>query len=169
MDRAFPHDEKGAGSNPARGAIGLRDASGDILKADLARFVRTLHLLLHSGLPLVRAIEIAIPTVENPLLKQDIFLCAEGLTAGDNLGNCLKRSTLIPDMMIQSLTVAEESGSLNDALADLAESYEGEVQESARLMTTLLEPLMILGIGLIVGFIIFAMLLPIFSMDILAR
>ena len=149
--------------------LGVPVVKDIVLKADLARFVRTLHLLLHSGLPLVRAIEIAIPIVENPLLKQDIFLCAEGLTAGDNLGNCLKRSLLIPEMMTQSLTIAEESGSLNDALADLAESYEGEVQESARLMTTLLEPIMILGIGLIVGFIIFAMLLPIFSMDILAR
>ncbi len=140
-----------------------------VIKADLARFVRTLHLLLQSGLPLVQAIEIAIPTIENPLLRQDLFICAQGLTAGHNLGSCLRNSTLIPDLMTQSLTVAEESGSLNDALADIADTYEADVEEAARLLTTLLEPLMILAIGLVVGFIIFAMLLPIFSMDILAR
>ena len=140
-----------------------------VLKADLARFTRTMHLLLSSGLTLVRAIEVAAPTIHNPQLKAGILRCAEGLTAGENLGNCLKKSPLIPDMMTQVLTVAEESGSLNDALKDIAESYEGDVNEAVKAMTTLLEPMMILGVGLVVGFIVFAMLLPIFSMDIMAR
>ena len=72
-------------------------------------------------------------------------------------------------MIQQMLTVAEETGSLQESLRDIAESYETDINESIRVMTTLLEPLMILSVGLIVGFIVFAMLLPIFSMDILAH
>ena len=67
------------------------------------------------------------------------------------------------------LSVAEESGSLQDSFKDIAESYEADINENIRVITTLLEPAMILTVGLVVGFIVFAMLLPIFSMDLLAR
>ncbi|MBI4309316.1 MAG: type II secretion system F family protein [Candidatus Omnitrophica bacterium] len=140
-----------------------------VLKADLARFARTMHLLLDSGLTLMRAIEVAAPTIDNPQLKADIFLCAERLSGGENLGGCLKRSALVPEVFVQILTVAEESGTLDDALKDIAESCEADVNEAVKTMTTLLEPFMILAVGLVVGFIVFAMLLPIFSMDIMAR
>jgi type II secretory pathway component PulF len=72
-------------------------------------------------------------------------------------------------MMTQMLTVAEESGSLEESFKDIAESYESDINESIRTITTLIEPAMILAVGLVVGFIIFAMLMPIFSMDLLAR
>lgn len=140
-----------------------------ILKADLARLCRTMYLLLDSGLTLVRSIDVAAPTVHNPQLRTDIFQCAEGLNAGENLGSCLKRSTLVPEVFVQVLTIAEESGALNDALKDIAESCEADVNEAVKTMTTLLEPLMILIVGLVVGFIVFAMLMPIFSMDLMAQ
>lgn len=139
------------------------------LRMDLARFCRTLALLLHSGLPILRAIEVAVPTLDNNFVKRDILRCVQGLTAGDSLGTCLKQSTVIPDMVSQLIAVGEESGSLIESLNDVAESYEQEISESTKLMTTLLEPVMILSIGIVVGFIVFAMLLPIFQMDILAR
>ncbi len=107
----------------------LRDL---ILKADLARLGRTMYLLLDSGLTLVRAIDVAAPTVHNPQLRADIFQCAEGLNAGENLGSCLKRSTLVPEVFVQVLTIAEESGALNDSLKDIAESCEADVNERSR-------------------------------------
>lgn len=140
-----------------------------VVKADLARFARTMHLLLESGLTLVRAIEVSVPTIHNPQLRSSIFACAEGLNAGESLGNCLKRAAFFPEVFAQVLTVAEESGALDEALKDIAESCEADVSESVKTMTTLLEPLMILAVGAVVGFIVFAMLLPIFSMDIMAR
>ena len=140
-----------------------------VVKADMARFARTTYLLLNSGLTLVRAIEVAAATIHNPQLKADIFVCVECLNAGENLGGCLKRSAFFPEVFTQILTVAEESGALDDALKDIAESCEADVNESVKTMMTLLEPLMILAVGLVVGFIVFAMLLPIFSMDIMAR
>ena len=139
------------------------------LRMDLARFCRTLALLLKSGLPILRAIEVAVPTLDNSFVKRDILLCMQGLTAGDSLGMCLKRSNIIPDMVSQLIAVGEESGSLIESLNDIAESYEQEINESTKFMTTLLEPIMILSIGVVVGFIVFAMLLPIFQMDLLAH
>ncbi len=140
-----------------------------VVKTDIARFARTTHLLLNSGLTLVRAIEVAAPTVDNPQLRADIFVCAEGLSAGESLGNCLRRSSYFPEVFTQVLTVAEESGALEEALKDIAESCEADVNESVKAVMTLLEPLMMLAVGLAVGFIVFAMLMPIFSMDLMAQ
>lgn len=140
-----------------------------LLKTDMARFARTLYLLLDSSLPLTRSIEVATATINNPQLRADVYLCAQGLTAGENLGACLKRSVFMPVIFVQMLSIAEESGELNDALKDIADSCETEVNESLKTMASLIEPLMILAVGLIVGFIVFAMLMPIFSMDVLAR
>jgi len=126
-------------------------------------------LLLNSGLTLVRSMEVAIPIVGNPQLRDDLTVCVADLRSGQALGESLKKSLLIPEMIQQMLTVAEETGSLQESLNDIAESYEADINENIRVMTTLLEPVMILSVGLMVGFIIFAMLLPIFSMDLLAH
>lgn len=139
------------------------------LKIDLARFCRTLQLLLRSGLPITQAIEISVPTLSNQLLKREIFACAQGVTAGETLGDCLRKSALMPEMMCHLTTVGEESGTLPEALGDITESFEQEIGEATKVATTLLEPVMILTVGLMIGFIIFAMLMPIFQMDIMAR
>ncbi|MBF0505011.1 MAG: type II secretion system F family protein [Candidatus Omnitrophica bacterium] len=145
---------------------GVRDL---ILKIDLARFARTMCLLLESGLSIIRSIEMSIPTVHNPQLKMDLFYCVQNLTAGENLGHSLAHSNLIPPMMTQLIKVGEESGSLKESLGDIAETYEADINETTKLITTVLEPLMILAVGAVVGLIVFAMLLPIFSMDLMAR
>ena len=140
-----------------------------ILKVDLARFTRTMSLLLESGLTIIRSIEMAVPTVHNPQLKTDLLISVQGLTAGENLGQCLAKSNLIPPMIVQLIIVGEESGSLLESLKDIADSYEADINETTKLITTILEPAMILVVGSVVGFIVFAMLLPIFSMDIMAH
>jgi len=140
-----------------------------VLKVDLARFTRTMSLLLESGLTIIHSIEMAVPTMHNPQLKMDLLVCAQGLAAGENLGQSLTKSNLIPPMMIQLITVGEESGSLQESLRDIAESYEADINETTKMITSVLEPAMILVVGGVVGFIVFAMLLPIFSMDIMAH
>ncbi len=140
-----------------------------ILKADLALFTRTLQLLLESRLPIIRAIETAVPMVSQPLLRAQLLMCAEQIKGGESLGNALSVATLIEPMMVQQITVAEESGNLPEALGDLAQGYENDVDAMTKTVTALIEPLMIVGVGAIVGFMVFAMLMPIFSMDILAH
>jgi type II secretory pathway component PulF len=149
--------------------LNLPFVRGFVLKVDLARFTRTMSLLMESGLTIIRSIEMAIPTMHNPQLRVDLLVCVQGLTGGENLGQCLARSNLIPSMMVQLIMVGEESGSLQESLKDIAESYEADISETTKLITKVLEPAMILVVGGVVGFIVFAMLLPIFSMDIMAH
>jgi len=138
-----------------------------ILKSELARFCRTLVLLLKSGVSIIYALPIAIPILSNEVIKKQLIQCNEDLTTGGSFGESIKRSASIPSMMGHLIAVGEESGNLNEVLSEIADAYEQETDEQTKIMTTLLEPMMILTVGLVVGFIVFAILLPIFQMDVL--
>ncbi len=140
-----------------------------VLKAELARFSRTLELLLRSGIPIIKAITITIPVLGNELIKNQFYTSFKDLEQGGSLGRSLKNSKLIPLFMSNLIIVGEESGKLDQALTELAGSYERDTDEAIRIMGSLLEPLMILGMGLIVGFIVVAMLLPIFEINVMVR
>lgn len=140
-----------------------------ILKVELARFCRTLELLLKSGTSILRAMSITTPTLNNELIRREFVKCQEDLTAGSTFGTSLKDSKLIPPIMGNLIAVGEESGSLAESLGDLADTYEQESSETIKTLTNLFEPLMILFVGLVIGFIVFAMMLPIFQIDVFAR
>lgn len=139
------------------------------VKMEMERFCRTLHLLVASGVGIIKSISIATPTVNNYFIRRQLIECQEELIEGGAFGDALNRADLIPDLIGQLIAVGEESGSLDESLKDISETYQQEMDETTKAFTSLLEPLMILVIGLVVGFIVFAMLMPIFQMDILAR
>ncbi|MDD5194409.1 MAG: type II secretion system F family protein [Candidatus Omnitrophica bacterium] len=138
------------------------------LKQELARFCLTLELLIHSGIPILRAIEIAIPVLSNEVIKEQLRSSHKALEAGGSFGRSLKESKVFPLFMSNLLIVGEESGKLSDSLKEIGSSYERDTEEALKVFATLLEPLMILVMGLIVGFIVMAMLLPIFEINLLA-
>ena len=140
-----------------------------ILKAELAKFCRALALLLHSGIPLIKGIRIAVPILDNQTIQKELAACEKDLEAGGSLGSSLKKAGYIPEMMTNLLLIGEESGTFEEVLNDIADSYDQETNETIKTLTTLLEPIMILTIGLIIGFIVIAMLLPIFQIDIAAQ
>jgi len=140
-----------------------------ILKTDLARFCRTLELLIKNGIPILKAIDIAVPVVTNDVVKSQLKLSYKALEQGGSFGQSIKDSKLFPAFMSNLLIVGEESGKLTDALGEVASSYELDTDEAIKIMSSLLEPLMILVMGLIVGFIVVAMLLPIFEINVMAR
>lgn len=140
-----------------------------MLKAELSRFSRTLELLIRSGIPILRAIEVAVPVIDNIIIKEQLMKSYKELEQGGSFGKSLKSSKLFPLFMTNLIIVGEESGKLTDALAEVADSYERDTDETMKIMTNLLEPLMILVMGLIVGFIVVAMLLPIFEINVMAR
>lgn len=140
-----------------------------ILKAELSRFSRTLELLIKNGIPILKAIDIAIPVLENEVIKNQLRQSYKQLEQGGSFGRSLKNSKVFPLFMSNLITVGEESGKLDEALAEVASSYERDTDEAMRITASLLEPLMILGMGLIVGFIVVAMLLPIFEINVMAR
>jgi len=139
------------------------------LKAELARFSRTLELLIKNGIPILQAINIAIPVLENEIIKNQLKQSYKELEQGGSLGRSLRNSRLFPLFMTNLIIVGEESGKLDEALSEIASSYERDTDESMRIMASLLEPLMILAMGLIVGFIVVAMLLPIFQINVMAH
>ncbi len=140
-----------------------------ILKSELSRFCRTVVLLMKSGVPIVRSLQIAIPILSNEVIKAQLTKSKNDLTGGGSLGENLRQSSEIPPMMAHMIAIGEESGNLNEVFNEVATTYEQETDEKIKVMTTLFEPMMILVIGLIVGFIVFAMLLPIFQMDVFAK
>jgi type II secretory pathway component PulF len=136
-----------------------------ILKSELARFNRTLELLIKNGIPILRAIDIAIPVIDNEIVKNQLNQSYKELEQGGSFGRSLKNSPLFPAFMSNLIIVGEESGKLDEALAEVSTSYERDIDEAVKIMSNLLEPLMILTMGIIVGFIVMAMLLPIFEIN----
>ena len=138
-------------------------------KMAVARFSRTLGTLLESGVPLLASLEIVRNIVGNSLISDAIQKAGNDVREGQSLSAPLARSGLFPAISVEMISVGEQSGNLEPMLYRIAEAYEKEVESSITMLTSLLEPIMILVMGLIVGFIVVSILLPIFEMNQLVR
>ncbi|MBI1883662.1 MAG: type II secretion system F family protein [Chlamydiae bacterium] len=143
---------------------------GDIHRdTEIARFTRTLHMLLVNGIPFVQALEVVEETIENVIFKEEVRDLRTGVSRGERIRERLKKSGFLPANLINMLVIGEESGQLEKTLKRIAESYERSIDRDIKLATSLLEPVMIVMIGGVVGVIAFAMLLPIFQINFLIR
>jgi general secretion pathway protein F len=140
-----------------------------ILKSQISRLVRTLSLLLSSGQSIVPALDISISVVENEILKAEVAGFKEQIISGSSLSEALKKSPFFPAFVTNIIAIGEESGSLDKSLLRIAQDYETEVNRTVVGFTKLLEPVIILIMGLIVGFIVLSMLLPIFQINLIVR
>jgi type II secretory pathway component PulF len=140
---------------------------GRFLKeSDLVRFTRTLSLLIRSGITIDRALSLATATVNNSVLRADLERVSdETVMHGLPISVGMKRSSRIPAFVANMTAVGEEGGKLDESLEEVAIFYEKEIDQRGRLVTSLLEPILILVIGSIVGFVVAAMLLPIFELS----
>jgi general secretion pathway protein F len=138
-------------------------------KIAIARFSRTLSTLLQSGVPLLTAIDIVRNVVNNIFIGETIAQAAKNVGEGQSLSVPLAQSGIFPPMVTEMIAIGEQSGSLEKMLNQIATVYETEAQSDIMVMTSLLEPLLILAMGLIVGFIVVSILLPIFEMNQLVR
>jgi general secretion pathway protein F len=135
----------------------------------LARFGRTLGSLLQSGVPLISAIQIVRNIVNNVIIADVLDSAVEEIQAGKSLASPLAQSKWFPSIVIQMISVGEQSGELEAMLGKVAETYEREVESQIMAMTAMLEPVMILVMGMAVGFIVVSILLPIFEMNQMIR
>ncbi|MEW6664880.1 MAG: type II secretion system inner membrane protein GspF [Thermodesulfobacteriota bacterium] len=133
-------------------------------KAVIARFTGTLSVLLKSGIPLVESLEIARSSMGNVLMEQKIQETARLIGEGGDLATPLRRNGWFPPMVIQLVRAGEQSGQLEEMFARAAAVYEDEVETHVASLTSLIEPVIILVMGLVVGFLVLAILLPIFDM-----
>lgn len=139
--------------------------SRDIIEArQIGQFARTLQLLLDSGLPVFQAMEVARPTMQSVVMEQRMREAEEYVKRGESIASSLKAARCFPPLVTHMIAVGESAGTLTDVLDELASYYERSLNETLQIATALLEPLMILLMGALVGFCVLAMVLPIFQM-----
>ncbi|MBU3177508.1 type II secretion system F family protein [Clostridium estertheticum] len=133
-------------------------------KAIVSRFTRTLSTVIASGVPLVQALEVVQKVVGNKVAENALEKIKEKVLRGVSLAEALGAEAIFPEMLHSMIKIGEESGSLDDILDKTANFYDEELETSLKKMTTMIEPLMIIVMGVIIGFIVIAMMLPIFDM-----
>ncbi|HUV78375.1 MAG TPA: type II secretion system inner membrane protein GspF [Desulfobacterales bacterium] len=138
-------------------------------KLAVARFSRTLGSLLENGVSMLSALGIVKNIVGNALIADAIEDASKEVGKGKGFGSALAESKIFPDLSIQMIQVGEQSGKLEEMLNKVADVFENEVEASIMTMTSLLEPVMILIMAVIVGFIVLSICLPIFEMSQLVR
>jgi len=129
-------------------------------KICMARFSRTMGTLLTSGVPILQAMETVAGTVGNTIMADAVLEARARIREGDRIGDPLEASRLFPPMVVHMIGVGEESGSLDFMLQKIADFYESEVEATLQSLTAALEPILIVVLGFIVGFIVIAMFLP---------
>jgi type IV pilus assembly protein PilC len=129
-------------------------------KICIARFSRTLSTLLASGVPILQALETVAGTVDNEIIADAILAARAAIREGEQIGDPLQRSGMFPPMVVQMVAIGEETGSLDAMLSKIADFYESEVDATLASLTAALEPILIISLGFVVGFIVISMFMP---------
>lgn len=138
---------------------------GDLIrKASVAKFTRTLGTLLASGVPLLEALTICAKTSGNKVVEGALLDAKVSISGGKTISEPLAKSGTFPKMVTHMIAVGESTGALDSMLGKIADFYEEEVDQAVTNLTALLEPMMMVFLGITVGFIVVAMYLPIFTM-----
>ena len=134
------------------------------IKIVTARFTRTLSTLIASGIPLIQSIEVVGRVVGNRIIHDKLETATENIRKGITLSRAVQDLGLFPPMVDSMIKVGEESGSLDDILFKTADFYDDEVEVTLQRMTTLMEPIMLVIMALVIGFIVAAMAMPMFEL-----
>ena len=135
-----------------------------IRKIAVARFTRTLGTLISSGVPILEGLLITARASGNRVVEKSVMQARQHVTAGGTLADPLKTTPVFPAMVVHMISVGENTGALDAMLGKIADFYDDEVDAAVAAMTSLLEPAMIVFLGVSVGGIVIAMYLPIFKM-----
>jgi len=137
---------------------------GKVVRLNLfGQFARTLSTLLQNGVPVLTALKITEEIVPNVIVKDAIAQTREDVTDGKTIAQPLARSKIFPQLMIDLLKIGEETGDVPGALANLADTYEGELAIALKVMTNLIEPVLIIVMAVGVGFLLFSVLSAMFA------
>jgi type IV pilus assembly protein PilC len=133
-------------------------------KMSIAKFTRTLSTLVKSGVPILQALETVAKTSGNKVIEKAIMDAREAIREGEKIADPLKKSGVFPPMVLQMIAVGEETGSLDTMLAKVSDFYEREVDDAVKGLSSMIEPLIIVFLGGVVGTIVLAMFLPMMEM-----
>ena len=135
-----------------------------ILKTSVSRFARTFGTLISSGVPVLRALDIVAETAGNRVISDTVLRARASIKEGEKISTPLFGSRIFPVMVTQMIAVGEETGRLDQMLVKVSNFYDEEVDSTLKSLTSLIEPLMIVGLGFIVGFIAVSVISPIYSL-----
>ncbi|MFA5779031.1 MAG: type II secretion system F family protein [Elusimicrobiota bacterium] len=142
---------------------------GEMLrKVAVAKFTRTLGTLVKSGVPILQALDTVAQTAGNKIVERAILTAKESIREGEKIATPLKKSGVFPPMVIQMISVGEETGNLDTMLTKIADFYDQEVDVAVKGLTSMIEPIVICVMGIVIGAIVIAMFMPMFSMGALA-
>ena len=140
-----------------------------VRKVAVARFTRTLGTLVQSGVPILDGLRITARTAGNKVVERAVLQCRAAVTEGKTLADPLRTSGVFPPMVTQMISVGEQTGALDAMLSKIADFYDDEVDTAVSTLTSLLEPIMIVFLGVVVGGLVVAMYLPIFKLVTLVK
>lgn len=129
-----------------------------------SRFARTLSILMGSGIPVIQSMEIVEKTIMNAVVEEGIKKCKEDIRKGSGLTNPIAAIGIFPPMLIEMINIGEETGTLDTMLSKTAQFYDEEVDVVIAGLTTLIEPVILVVLGVVIGFIIISIMLPMFDM-----
>jgi type IV pilus assembly protein PilC len=135
-----------------------------IRKVSVAKFTRTLGTLVSSGIPILDGLDITAKTAGNKVVEEAVLKTRSSIAEGKTIAEPLKASGVFPPMVVQMISVGEQTGSLDSMLAKIADFYDAEVDQAVSNLTALLEPMLMVFLGIVVGGVIIAMYLPIFKL-----
>lgn len=139
---------------------------GDMIrKREISKFARTLGTLLGNGVSILKALDVVTQVISNKILADEIAGLKEDITEGARLSSKMRHSQVFPPVAVNMVAVGEETGDLERTLVRIAETYEVETDRALKTMVTLIEPLLIICMAIVVGFIVMAMILPIFQLS----
>ena len=133
-------------------------------KIAVARFTRTLGTLLQSGVPILDSLDICARTAGNVIVESGVLFVRQSISEGKNMAEPLAQTKIFPDMVVQMIAVGEQTGALDQMLNKVADFYEEETDIAVAAMTSALEPILMVGVGGMVGVVLIAMYMPIFSL-----
>ncbi len=136
-----------------------------LLKLEISRMSRMLGIMLISGIPILNALKIVKKVVHNSLIADSIDQIRDSIGKGDNIANAVRKTRLFPPIICHILATGQISGDIEKSLLSIADMYDNEIEITAKTLTSLLEPAILLIMGVIVAFIVLAILLPIFEIS----
>jgi general secretion pathway protein F len=135
------------------------------LKLETARLARTLGALLAGGVLILNALKIVKVVIQNSFISASLNSVEDSVSKGETVANAMKKTGLFPPIVFHIIATAQVSGNVEDGFMSIADMYDGEVELTTKTLTSLLEPVILLVMGVIIGFIVLAVLLPIFEIN----
>jgi type IV pilus assembly protein PilC len=130
----------------------------------VAKFTRTLGTLISSGIPILEGMAIVAGTSGNKIIEEALLTARQFISEGKTVADPLARAKVFPPMVVQMIAIGEATGALDTMLGKIADFYDDEVDAAVTALTAMLEPLLMIFLGVIIGFIVIAMYLPMFKL-----